>query len=136
MSILFCLFCTYIWNIQCRWFLYVHILHGLLSHVSNPICKKCCHFTDRHTLDDNIRPMDFELSLLHNVFPLCCFVHIYRITKTLSLYLMFQKCGMSQSSISGSYLLSIDILPEGDVIQMSGSVLLSITVICHTVLLM
>ncbi len=40
-SILSCLFWNCIWNIQWRWSLYIHILCGLLSCDSSPICKKC-----------------------------------------------------------------------------------------------
>ncbi len=40
MLILFCLFWTYIWNIQWRWSIYLHILHDLLSCDNSPICKK------------------------------------------------------------------------------------------------
>ncbi len=47
------------------------IVHGLLSRDSSLICKKCCHvFTHRYTLDDDSEcPMDYETSLLLNIFP-------------------------------------------------------------------
>ncbi len=50
---------------QWRWSLYLHICDSI------PICKKCCSvYEDRYTLDDNSEcPMDYEFSLLSNVFP-------------------------------------------------------------------
>ncbi len=48
----------------------IRILHGLLSCDSSRICKKCCHvFAHCYTLDDNSEhPMDYDLSLLPNIF--------------------------------------------------------------------
>ncbi len=48
----------------------MHILCGLLSCDSSPICKKrCCVFAHHYTLDDGLEcPMDFELSLPLDIF--------------------------------------------------------------------
>ncbi len=68
-SILSCLFLTYIWNIQWRLSLYIRILCGLLSCDSSSMCKKCCVFTRHYILDeDSERPFDYEPSLLPKGF--------------------------------------------------------------------
>ncbi len=72
-----CLFWTCMWNIQERWSLYVHILCGLLSCVSNPVCKKywwCLH-TPLHVCWWFGTPLDYELSLLRNVLFLPIWVY-------------------------------------------------------------
>ncbi len=66
MLILFCLFLTYIWNIQWNCFFYIHILYGLLSYHSSPIRSVRCSF---YTF--NCRwfgmPLDYALRLLSKV---------------------------------------------------------------------
>ncbi len=49
----------------------IHILHGLLTHDSNPMCKKCCLvFAHSYTIGDNPEcSMDLELPLPTNVVP-------------------------------------------------------------------
>ncbi len=50
MSIQFCLFWTYIWNIQWRWSVYVHTLCGLLSCYCSPICTVISVVMSLHTI--------------------------------------------------------------------------------------
>ncbi len=49
--------------------LYTYMLGLLFSH-SSPICKKCCRVFAHHHIpdDDSECPMDYELSLIPNVF--------------------------------------------------------------------
>ncbi len=55
--ILFCLFWTYIWNIQWKWSLYVCILHGFLLSDNSSICKKCCVFAYLYSLAQSGEPL-------------------------------------------------------------------------------
>ncbi len=48
MTILFCLFWTYIWNIQWRWSFYVQILCFLKQVTAMIMCKKCWTFLCTH----------------------------------------------------------------------------------------
>ncbi len=60
--ILFCLFSTYIWNIQWRWSFYVHLLRGLLLCDSSPICMKWCLSLHTVTLLMMIRNTQWTIS--------------------------------------------------------------------------
>ncbi len=54
--------------------MYKHILHCLLLCDSSHICKMCCHvFAHYYTLHGNLEhPMNYELSLIPNVFSHVC----------------------------------------------------------------
>ncbi len=73
MSILFCLFWTYIWNIQWRWSLYICVLCSLLSCDRSSMCKKCwlCLCTSLHLCWWLGMLLDYELFFL-STSALCC----------------------------------------------------------------
>ncbi len=70
MLILFNLFWNYIWNIQCRWSLYICILCGLLPWDSSHMCKTSwlCLCIPSHCCWWFGISLDYELSVLSKVF--------------------------------------------------------------------
>ncbi len=70
--------------IQWRRSLYVGILCGLLSCIAAPYVRSIGHvFAYLYTLDDDLeRPIYYETSLFHNVFPYIIII-IYSYSKNL-----------------------------------------------------